>query len=982
MKQILILTLLFSSMLPVSANDAEGTAVVDVPKLRPAPYGIQSEDPPAEVDETIVFPDDAGVIDVTKPPYNAVPDGKTDCSDAIQKALDDYSGKNRIIYLPNGTYLVSHTLDWGPSQRLNPKIDRKWVMYNRQRLLILQGQNRDKTIIKLKDNCAGFQTTGWNKKSGRPTGKPVIYTGGYPAQRFRNAVRNLTINTGTGNAGAIGMQFNASNQGGIHRVKIISGDGQGPIGLDIGYCGDHGPGCGRHIEVEGFDYGVWASSMNGMTLWDVKLSGQKKIGLQAAGNVLMVHQLRSTNSVPAVKVGPKGYAYLTLVDASLQGGAADQPAVIYQNGWFYARDITAAGYGMTIKHKDAKKNVSGKVAEFSAHAPQKLFEQTVTRGLRLPIKYAPEVPWGDIKTDWANVMAFGAKGDGETDDTAAIQKAIDSGAKTVYFPGGHTFQFGDITVPKTLQRLIGCETYLNGYNVYLREASETPVIFERFIPSWSKGKRRPNLHISASRPVIVRDVTSWTVHQNSLGDLFIEDLVGRLFINKPGARVWCRYLNYEPNKKIGIVNNGGYLWLFGGKTEHFGPKMILKNNSYNELLGSWWYASFRGRVPEPGIHIINSKATITGHRQFSFGKASWPKYITETRGATTKVWKDWNVEFFSARIDDESPPGVPDGLKAKANSESSLTLSWSPSNDADSGIGAYRIYRAGRLLAVNQDASTSFTETGLKEKTSYTYMVSAVNWGGAESRARQVTITTPPDTTAPALVGVVSLPDRNGVRLAFSEPIAAVSAELVENYSIDNNVAITGATLAEDNRSVVLQTSELAVGTKYTATVKGVTDRAAAPNTMTPATVKFDAAGDGLLGMYFADRKLTKKVFERVDPTLKFHWGKNPGPGIGHDNWGARWTGFVMPQHSEVYTFYVKSDDGSRLWVDGKQLVNQWKDQGPTERRGTIKLEAGKRYSIKVDFYERAGGATCELRWSSPSTPKQIIPSASLYSGK
>ena len=64
--------------------------------------------------EDIRFPADAGVIDVTRPPYRASGDGRTDDTTAIQQALYDYPAKNRIIYLPNGTYLVSDTLRWGP----------------------------------------------------------------------------------------------------------------------------------------------------------------------------------------------------------------------------------------------------------------------------------------------------------------------------------------------------------------------------------------------------------------------------------------------------------------------------------------------------------------------------------------------------------------------------------------------------------------------------------------------------------------------------------------------------------------------------------------------------------------------------------------------------------------------------------------------------------------------------------------------------
>jgi hypothetical protein len=67
-----------------------------------------------------------------------------------------------------------------------------------------------------------------------------------------------------------------------------------------------------------------------------------------------------------------------------------------------------------------------------------------------------------------------------------------------------------------------------------------------------------------------------------------------------------------------------------------------------------------------------------------------------------------------------------------------------------------------------------------------------------------------------------------------------------------------------------------------------------------------------------------------------------------------------------------------RLWIDGVQLVNAWIDQGTTEYRGEIDLVAGNTYSVVMEQYENGGGATAYLRWSSPSTPKQIIPQAAL----
>ena len=97
------------------------------------------------------------------------------------------------------------------------------------------------------------------------------------------------------------------------------------------------------------------------------------------------------------------------------------------------------------------------------------------------------------------------------------------------------------------------------------------------------------------------------------------------------------------------------------------------------------------------------------------------------------------------------------------------------------------------------------------------------------------------------------------------------------------------------------------------------------------------------------------------------------------DRFSIRWTGFVQPQFSEEYTFCTNTDDGVRLWVDNKLLIDRWVTQSPTEYRGTIKLEAGRKYPIKMEYFEDTGGAMARLAWSSAGQPREVIPAARLF---
>jgi hypothetical protein len=131
---------------------------------------------------------------------------------------------------------------------------------------------------------------------------------------------------------------------------------------------------------------------------------------------------------------------------------------------------------------------------------------------------------------------------------------------------------------------------------------------------------------------------------------------------------------------------------------------------------------------------------------------------------------------------------------------------------------------------------------------------------------------------------------------------------------------------------------------------------------------------------YFNNANLTGTTISRIDPTVNFVWGSgSPAQAIAADTFSARWSGQVQAQFTQVYTFYTQSDDGVRLWVNGRQLVNNWTNHPTTENSGTISLAAGQRYDIRMEFYENTGAATAKLLWSSASTPKAAVPKTRLF---
>jgi hypothetical protein len=135
----------------------------------------------------------------------------------------------------------------------------------------------------------------------------------------------------------------------------------------------------------------------------------------------------------------------------------------------------------------------------------------------------------------------------------------------------------------------------------------------------------------------------------------------------------------------------------------------------------------------------------------------------------------------------------------------------------------------------------------------------------------------------------------------------------------------------------------------------------------------------GLTGQYFDNIDFTGATITRTDATVNYDWTSYSPNGIGPDTFSARWSGEVKPAYSETYTFYTTSDDGVRLWVDDKLIVDNWTDHAPTENQGTITLAAGQLYDVRMEYYERGGGAVAKLWWSSARQTKQIVPQSRLY---
>lgn len=199
------------------------------------------------------------------------------------------------------------------------------------------------------------------------------------------------------------------------------------------------------------------------------------------------------------------------------------------------------------------------------------------------------------------------------------------------------------------------------------------------------------------------------------------------------------------------------------------------------------------------------------------------------------------------------------------------------------------------------------------------------------------------------------------------------------------------------------------------------------------------ANGTGLAVTWYDNKDLTGTAVTGSAGPINYNWGTgSPDSAIGPDTFSAVWSGTVLARYTEPYTLYTLADDGVRVWIENLLVIDRWNNHppigdfngdgrvnaidfsklasvyaaggpavapydlnsdgvinsidfgilssnfgrtvDPIENSGVFSMQAGQTYRIFVQYYENYGVASMKLSWSSPSTPKQVIPASFLFS--
>ena len=139
------------------------------------------------------------------------------------------------------------------------------------------------------------------------------------------------------------------------------------------------------------------------------------------------------------------------------------------------------------------------------------------------------------------------------------------------------------------------------------------------------------------------------------------------------------------------------------------------------------------------------------------------------------------------------------------------------------------------------------------------------------------------------------------------------------------------------------------------------------------ATLEFELTPEGFLGEYYDTQTLEKAPAGssldrnvpsayRFEPVIDFDWGRSGRLArVGSDQFSARWTGPIELPVGR-WQFELTADDGVRLFLDGRLLVDEWHPQAPTTHTKVIDL-VGRRHDVRLEYFEQTGGAICKLEF-------------------
>lgn len=629
------------------------------------------------------------MIDGHKFTKNADPkDNSIDDSEAINEVMNWVTNRRRkqlgepgevrcvfdeswIIYFPNGVYNLKNSIGYTVSKIADcsgrVSEDREGIAG-----LKLVGQSRQKVILKLSNNAAGFDD--------RNNPKPVVRFAD-PSSILNNApagfhFRNFTIDCANFK-GVTGLDFYGANNARIDNI-LIKGTKDAVAGLDIRIATAHG--YYSNITIEGFETGLRLNGANGSSapsIEYVSLSGQKLFAVKNNGCVASLRKIYSTNQCPALLLGSNEskngtvYPSLVMIDCNFKNtGSVPIDAIQMEKGYLFLRNITLSEYRSAIikgnkpvagiNNTLIKEYISERFLNYNADGITRVRRGDV-KSLNLPVKEVPSIEWQPL-IKW-QLMPGGSDEISDKDDgariNASIQQAVKAGKTVLYFPKNFYNLTTPVTIPPQILQVVGGDTHISSnskdYCFLIAAGSEKMLLFngvlfsnngvsqtEKRIIYFEGSRSRENLYeyrnsVSPPNVVFINNGNRFATQFNNLNNV----------------SAYARFIDNEQRSNLGQYNINGKtssLWVLGCKSEPVVTIFRAANGARLEVLGAISNRTHKtGEGDNPVVLNEDANVSVIWASNGYVNQEPWTPIIKDSQNGKTFRHEAMNSEFIKPR---------------------------------------------------------------------------------------------------------------------------------------------------------------------------------------------------------------------------------------------------------------------------------------------------------------------------------------------
>lgn len=220
-----------------------------------------------------------------------------------------------------------------------------------------------------------------------------------------------------------------------------------------------------------------------------------------------------------------------------------------------------------------------------------------------------------------------------------------------------------------------------------------------------------------------------------------------------------------------------------------------------------------------------------------------------------------------------------------------------------------------------------------------------------------------------------SLADVSGRKmLRWSQPVSDVAGLVGQGVAACCSLEIAGKPYTVE---VAAEASRAKDAEQLAALVAGALKAGSKSETDNRRPTPSPAERTGLRVEYFIGRDLQQKIDypQTIDDSdMHFEWFDGPPvSGLPPDEFSIRWSGVFIPDFTGQHWFVGNRDNGLRIWVNGRLLLDEWNDGWGDFVSSPVRLYAGKSYPIKIEYYEAGGGAGLTLNAKGETREAKLV---------